>query len=97
MFGKNILQLSLLSLVLLAGCAQPKYETITQNPRGTSPNEKITSCEIAFRQSGYCLLWQWESIPTSSKSGALIFKIVRANLLDGKYGSRFDTNANSKS
>ncbi len=81
MFGKI---LALLFLVPFTGCAQPKYERVEGKPSGNfSQDQKVTNCELKFNQSGYCLYWQWEQLPTSSQSGSLIFKVVRPNLLDG--------------
>lgn len=82
MFGKKMIML--FSVVLgLGGCAEPKYESVQQAPAGnTSQSQKVTDCEVRFQTSGYCLLWQWEKMPTSSQVGSVIFKVVRANALD---------------
>jgi len=69
--------------ILLASCAQPKYEVI----RSTSSTNSIdqgskADCSFRFQQSSYCLTWAWEEIPTSMKPGALIFKVFRPNVFD---------------
>lgn len=82
MFGRKNIPLTLL-VVGLAGCAEPKYETVQQTPAGnTSQSQKVADCEVRFQNSGYCLLWQWEQMPTSTQVGSVIFKVVRANALD---------------
>lgn len=82
MFGKK--KSVLIFLVAgFVGCAEPKYETVQQTPAGnTSQSQKVTDCEVRFQNSGYCLLWQWEKMPTSTQVGSVIFKVVRANTLD---------------
>jgi hypothetical protein len=81
MIGRHFIVIAILSTHI--GCAQPKYEVIEQNKSGNaSQSQKVTDCEIRFRQSDFCLLWQWENMPTSADVGSVIFKIVRSNALD---------------
>lgn len=82
MFGNKKLALTVL-IAILAGCAEPKYETVQQAPAGnTSQSQKVTECEVLFQNSRYCLLWRWEQMPTSTQVGSVVFKVVRANALD---------------
>jgi hypothetical protein len=66
------------------GCAQPKYATASSSGNGSAPLERaVKSCAIRFHSSGYCLSWSWERRPTDEAVGSLVFKVYRANLLDG--------------
>lgn len=87
MFGKSRFIFLVISVFLICGCAQPKYElateaTLSNNPAGQSQKTKATECAIKFKNSGYCLFWDWEALPKSNQSGSLIFKIYRSNLYD---------------
>lgn len=83
MFGKQSFVVLFL-IVQLLGCAQPKYvkeETgATQNK--ISQEENKADCSITFSESKYCLSWYWETEPTASQAGSLIFKIYRQNQFD---------------
>jgi hypothetical protein len=69
--------------VAISGCARPRYENVHVSPKGVSSQEqKVANCETRFRNSGLCVLWQWEKMPTLTEAGSLIFKVVRANALD---------------
>lgn len=82
MSGRKNLTLAFL-VIGFFGCAEPRYETTQPTSSGnTSQIQKVTDCESRFQNSGYCLLWQWEKMPTSTQVGSLNFKVVRANALD---------------
>jgi hypothetical protein len=68
---------------LAAGCAKAHYENSPDLQNPSSPDQKVTTCPVRFQTSGLCLMWEWETPPTSTQNGVLIFKVVRANLLDG--------------
>lgn len=84
------------SLVLgLAGCAQPKYETVAEQPGaanpgagdaagngGGAPSKETADCAIRLNPSGACLSWKWEAEPTRAKAGSLIFKVFHSNAYD---------------
>ncbi len=84
MFSKFLVLFLSFSLgVFLVGCAQPKYiseadsTTTGQQAAGAKAN-----CDIQFSSSKYCLSWFWETKPTASAEGSLIFKIYRLNAFD---------------
>lgn len=82
MSGKKRFPLIFL-LISFTGCAEPKYPKAQQpSPGNTSQNQKVTDCRVRFQNSGYCLLWQWEKLPTATQAGSVVFKVVRANALD---------------
>lgn len=81
MFGKIFSASLFLSTFTVIACAQPKYENITNNQ--DQIGEKVTTdCSIRFNQSGHCLNWQWDEMPTQSQPGSLTFKVVRPNEMD---------------
>ncbi len=80
MFGKSCF--ILLWLLAILGCAEPKYEKIAPSDGNSVQSQKVSSCNAKLNLVGYCILWEWEIKPTSSKAGSLAFKIVRSNLLD---------------
>ncbi len=74
----------LMSLLATSACAQPKYEIEASNKSGESNQEnKSADCSLHFKNSGYCISWVWESKPTSSTSGSMVFKVYRLNSFDG--------------
>lgn len=81
MFGKILL---FLATVSLTACAQPKYENVIKesNPGNGSTSEKVSQCQVKFKNSQYCLTWVWEVEPTDSVAGSLVFKISRGNNFD---------------
>lgn len=80
MFGKIS---TLLSALAFVGCAQPRYENITvENKNDTSTNQKLGECSLQFKNSGYCVFWNWETVPTNKAYGSFTFKVLRSNLLD---------------
>tara|TARA_B110001454_G_scaffold219191_1_gene251107 strand:+ start:24261 stop:24740 length:480 start_codon:yes stop_codon:yes gene_type:complete len=82
MFGKFGFVL-LLGLQLVS-CAKPKYvqdESIA-NQNKIAQEENKVDCSILFSESKYCLSWFWETKPTASQPGSLIFKIFRQNQFD---------------
>ena len=82
MFGKRSF-VFLLFVWQLVGCAQPKYvqESAAAENKITQEENKA-NCSITFSESQYCLSWYWESKPTASQPGSLIFKIFRQNQFD---------------
>ena len=81
MLGKKMFFIP--AFAALFACAEPKYIIAQETKRENAfQSQKATECELRFRNSGYCLLWQWEKMPTSTEPGSLTFKIVRANALD---------------
>ena len=87
MFGKAIVFFFALSIVFVAGCAQPKYEKAKEaDPNGNmghgSQEQGASACTLRFRTSGYCVSWKWETLPASSRPGSLVFKVYRGNLYD---------------
>ncbi len=87
MFGKKLFTFAFMLLALLIqACAQPKYETVVKSPDGESgpdsTQEKASSCSLKLSSSGYCLTWQWETMPTSTALGSIVFKVFRGNLYD---------------
>jgi hypothetical protein len=81
MFGKN--RIGLLFLSFFIGCAEPKYVISNEEgPNKPGLQESKSNCQISFSNSGLCLTWYWETKPTSTKPGSLIFKTYRLNLLD---------------
>lgn len=82
MFGKRASATAILFLCVV-GCAEPKYENVQQVPIENNPQtQKVTDCVVRFRSLGYCVLWQWERIPTANEVGSAVFKVVRSNALD---------------
>lgn len=83
MSGKKVV-FSMLSLLALMGCAEPKY--ISQISQSSAPAvssaEQISQCITKFTKSNLCLEWTWEIKPTSKEYGSIIFKVYRANLFD---------------
>lgn len=79
MLGRIIL---IFSLIVLSACAEPKYirETAPSNPESS---QQSADCQLRFSASGLCLSWKWEQIPKSNTKGVLLFKIYRANAVDG--------------
>lgn len=71
--------------VLLNACAQPRYETVIaqSTPSATGGSALAVDCSIKFAKSGLCLQWSWETRPTESTQGSLIFKTYRLNNYDG--------------
>lgn len=71
------------SLLLIAGCAEPKYVTGPgAGPMGPPAQESKASCSTRFSTSGLCVVWYWEKVPTENEPGQLIFKTYRLNALD---------------
>ncbi len=80
MFGNKF---CLLFLLLLVGCAEPKYVRETQSPPAeNSEQESKADCGTVFTKSNLCLVWYWEKMPTEKNMGSLIFKSYRLNALD---------------
>ena len=83
MFGKSGMKIAFF-ILLLTGCARPKTESSAPAAAGPQSQEFFAAdCSIHFQASGDCLSWRWEKAPTSSERGSLIFKIYRANVVDG--------------
>jgi hypothetical protein len=81
MFGRHLFLI--LMLAVLVGCAEPKY---VRDPHagngGTNAQEFKADCQTRFLNSGLCLTWFWETKPTSTEMGSLIFKTYRLNSVD---------------
>lgn len=71
-----------LSLLVLLGCAQPKYVSPNSLSDSQAQQENKASCALQFPNSGLCLSWAWEKIPTSTEMGSLVFKTYRLNNYD---------------
>jgi hypothetical protein len=70
-----------LSLIFLIGCADPTYLPSDSNSGQNQQQE--ASCSVAFKNSGNCIDWKWEKMPTESEMGAFYFKTYRKNTVDG--------------
>ncbi len=80
MFGRIF---TLTFSLLFVACAQPRYENIIADTNSSNPtSEKFSDCNLRFKKLDYCVVWAWEQKPVGRGTGALIFKILRANLLD---------------
>lgn len=76
-----------LSLLLLGGCAEPKYIKVQEGDPGSmgalqEEQQQQWNCEVAFKNSEYCLTWGWLTPPTEKTEGELAFKVYRKNLWD---------------
>ncbi|MBS1960365.1 MAG: hypothetical protein JST80_12885 [Bdellovibrionales bacterium] len=72
----------LIAALILTACAQEKSPPPAKDLFSPTNGERVTDCSIRFKKSGLCLSWGWESQPTSTAMGSLVFKTYRANLLD---------------
>lgn len=68
-------------LILLAGCADPTY--LPSNTNSAQNQQQEASCALAFKNSGVCIDWKWEKMPTESEMGTFYFKTYRKNTVDG--------------
>lgn len=83
MFGRRFFLFSVLTLILLTGCAEPKYvKGAGGEAERTDVQESKADCQTIFASSNLCLSWYWEKKPTSSEMGSLVFKTYRLNILD---------------
>lgn len=80
MFGNFFL--SIFILVSISGCARPKYVNINNNNNTESAKETASDCKLSFTNSQICLVWFWETLPTSTTVGSLIFKTYQLNQFD---------------
>jgi hypothetical protein len=71
----------LVLLVFLLGCSDPTYLPPNTNAGQNQPQE--ASCTLVFKNSGVCIDWKWEKVPTETEVGAFYFKTYRKNLVDG--------------
>jgi len=82
MFGK-IVALIFLTCGVWTSCARPKYvEDSSPNQNSAGKIEAAAECTTTFSESQYCLNWYWETPPTSTRAGSLIFKVYRLNHFD---------------
>lgn len=62
------------------GCAKPNYVPSTQEQtREQQSNQEKNSgkCTVQFKNSGVCLDWSWEKIPSETETGSFSFKTYR--------------------
>lgn len=69
-------------LLVLVGCAQPKYIENNNNQNNNTVQEAGADCSVQFTQSQICVAWCWEKKPTSNEVGSFIFKTFRLNAFD---------------
>jgi hypothetical protein len=78
------LRVFLLCSVILTACARPKYVSVNSNGEKNGPlDTSALECTVQFSQSGNCVAWQWEKVPTSKDFGSFVFKVFRPNAFDG--------------
>lgn len=80
MFGKYFFVFNF--IVLTISCAQPKYVEEPKPLDQRDSYEKPGTCSIAFKSSGICLSYVWESQPNTSDYSQLVFKIFRLSQYD---------------
>ena len=81
MFGK--LSVAFLMIALMA-CAQPRYvkaEDVGSNGEQTHSDTKA-DLTLGFQHQALYLSWYWETKPTASAVGSMIFKTYRPNQFD---------------
>lgn len=80
MFGRK----TLIGFVLaLGGCARPNYASSVAGGGSAGETTQSNVCQARFTKTGDCVNWQWELKPTDSEVGRFLFKVSRANLVDG--------------
>jgi hypothetical protein len=72
--------LSILTLMTITACADPKYAP--QTPSAAPSSVPWTTCYGKF-SSGECVFYEWEKFPTGDDFGTFLFKVGRPNLADG--------------
>jgi len=70
---------TILSLVILTACADPKY--ISQDGK-LSPSQKTEVTRAEFPTSRSLIFMTWEQMPTNEDFGSFLLKIGRENLAD---------------
>lgn len=70
------------SFLLLAACAQPRYENSLSSLAGTGQGQKGETCAAKFSASS-CVSITWEKTPTEEDFGSFLFKTYRSNVGDG--------------
>lgn len=70
-----------IAISLLTACADPTYLPSSQ-ATGQNQEQNAGKCAVQFKNSGICIDWKWEKIPTESEMGAFLFKTYRLNTAD---------------
>lgn len=75
-------RLTLLSVLLLASCAQPVYREAAA-PAGSTQGSKTDALVARLSPSGQRVWLEWERRPTETDYGSFLVKVGRENRADG--------------
>jgi hypothetical protein len=67
--------------LMFAACADRRY--VQENPPQNASGKSTYDCELAFAQSGVCVSYKWEKLPSEKDPGQMVFRLFTLDGLDG--------------